>query len=404
MAQTHRNIVLAGLGLAVVAGLAFVTFRPEPVPVDLHTVTRSDFEITVDVDGQTRVAEIYEIAAPISGMALRAPVSVGDPVVAGETVVAQVEPSLPGLLDARTRLQAEAHVREMEAALNVARSDQTKAQEDLTYAQSQYDRIALLVERNVASITQLESAHQRRAIADAAVAAAEARIAQATSGLDAARAALVDMTSDAGGAVCCVPILAPADGVILEIDTVSARPVTAGTRLLSLGDPRQLEIVADILSSDAVRLPPKARARVERWGGAPLDARLVRIDPAARTKISALGIEEQRVDAIFEITSPPETFQQLGHGFAVFLRVIEYEEADAMLIPLSAAFRSGDGWSVFRAEEDRVVRVPVTIGRRNGRYATVTGGLEDGDRVVTHPSRDLEDGALFVERSTFGDL
>ncbi len=402
MAQSRRNIVIAALGAAVLGGLIFVTFRPEPIPVDLHTVEKGDFTITVDVDGETRVAELYEVAAPITGFALRSPLKVGDPVVGGETVVARVEPSSPGLLDARSRLQAEAHVREMEAVLSVARSDMRKAEEDLAYARSQYDRISQLVERRVASITRLEDVHQQRAIAEAALQSAVARIDQAESGLEAAKAALVDMTSPADGVSCCVPILAPADGVVLDIDVVSARPVTVGTRLLSLGDPGRLEIVADILSTSAVRLPEDARASVERWGGPVLQAELERIEPSARTKVSALGIEEQRVDAIFNITSPSDDTARLGHDFAVFLRIVEYEEKDVLQIPLSAAFRIGEDWAVFRAAGDRVERVPVELGRRNGRHAVVLSGLQPGDRVVEHPSEKLTDGALFVERVAFG--
>lgn len=402
MAQSRRNIVIAALGAAVLGGLLFVTFRAEPIPVDLHTIEQGDFTITVDVDGETRVAELYEVAAPISGSAHRSPLKVGDPVVGGETVVARVEPSSPGLLDARSRLQAEAHVREMEAVLTVARSDRRKAEEDLAYARQQYDRISQLVERKVASITRLEDVHQQRAIAEAALQSAVARIDQAESGLEAAKAALVDMTSPADGASCCVPILAPADGVVLDIDVVSARPVAVGTRLLSLGDPGRLEIVADILSTSAVRLPENARASVERWGGPVLQAELARIEPSASTKVSALGIEEQRVDAIFNLTSPPEDTARLRHGFAVFLRIVEYEERDVLQIPLSAAFRVGEDWAVFRAAGDRVERVPVELGRRNGRHAVVLSGLEVGDRVVEHPSEKLTDGALFVERVAFG--
>lgn len=401
MAQTRRNIVLAGISALVVGGLIFVTVRPEPIPVDLHTIERGEFVVTVDVDGETRVTELYEIAAPISGFALRTPLKVGDPVVAGETVVARVEPSSPALLDARSRLQAEAHVREMEAVMTVALSDKRKSEEDLAYAQSQYDRIAQLVERKVASITSLEDVHQQRAIAEAALQSAEARIDQAKSGLDAAKAALVEMSSESDGSACCVPILAPADGVVLDIDAVSARPVVAGARLLSLGNPEEIEIVADILSTSAVSLPENARASVERWGGPEVEAELDRIEPAARTKVSALGIEEQRVNAIFNITSPRETHSGLGHGFAVFLRIVEFEADDVLQVPLSAVFRVGNGWAVFRAVGTRVERVAVELGERNGRYTVVHSGLEVGDRVVEHPSEKLTDGALFVERATF---
>ena len=402
MAQSHRNIVLVGIGAVVAAGLLYVTLKPEPVPVDLHTVARAGFEITVDVDGETRVADLYEVAAPISGVALRSPVEVGDPVRAGETVVARVEPAASGLLDARTRLQAEAQVREAEASLHVAETERMKAEEDWTYETSQYERVRQLVDRDVASVTQLEAAHQRLVVAEAARKAAEARIARAKSGLDRARAALIETTTAEDGGACCVPILAPADGVVLEIEAESARPVLVGARLLAIGDPRELEIVADVLSSDAVRLPDGADAYVERWGGPPLSARLIRVEPAGRTKVSALGIEEQRVDAIFEITSPHDERRALGHGFAVFLRVVEYREADAMQVPLSAVFRMGEGWAVFVADGDRAVRVPVEIGRRNGRFAVVISGLSEGDQVVEHPSDQLEDGAPIIPRATFG--
>ena len=293
MAQTRRNIILSLIGATVAGGLLYVSFRPEPVPVDLHSIGRGTLTITVDVDGTTRVKDLFEVAAPISGVGLRSPVEVGQPVIAGETVVAEVEPVEPALLDTRSRLQAEAGVREAEAALTVAETDLARAIEDQLYAKTQYDREATLVDRGVSSISRLEDAHQKRVIADAAVAAAEARIEQAKGTLARAQAALTEpaLPSDAA-AVCCTSILAPSDGVVLSIDVISERPVTAGTRLLTIGDPRELEIVADLLSSDAVRLPTDALAQVERWGGAALEARLKSIEPAARTKVSALGIDE----------------------------------------------------------------------------------------------------------------
>jgi HlyD family secretion protein len=401
MAHASRNIVLSLIAAAIVGGLLFLTFRPEPVQVDVHVVQAGRFEISLDVDGTTRVIEEFEVSAPISGTALRSPVRVGDPVLAGETIVAQVQPSSPGLLDARTRLQAEAAVNEAEAALHVAETGLARAEENLVYAKQQYDRTSQLVERGVASTTRMEDAHQQLAIARAAVDAESARIEQARSGLERARAALIETTPEGRGDTCCVPIRAPADGVVLDIEEVSARPVIAGDRLLSIGDPREIELVADLLSSDAVRLPEGARARVERWGGEPLDARLREIEPAGRTKISALGIEEQRVDAIFDLEAPPEERRKLGHGFAVYLRVIVHEEENALQVPLSAAFRHGDGWAVFRVTGDRVARVPVSLGQRNARFAVVLSGLSAGDRVVEHPSEDLADGALISLRTSF---
>jgi len=401
MAQTRRNIVLGVIGVGIVGALVFITVRPEPVPVDLYDVARGDFEVTVDVDGTSRVVELFEIAAPISGIAQRSPVRVGDPVVAHETIVARVEPLSPGLLDARTRQQSEAAVSEAEAALQVAETELARAVEDFTYARQQNDRTVKLVERGVATITRLEDTQQQLAVSEAGLNAANARIAQAESALERARAALIETSGDAPTAACCVSITAPADGVVLDIDQISARPVTAGARLLSVGDPSKIELVADLLSSDAVALPPDARAHVERWGGPPLQARLSYIEPTGRLKISALGIEEQRVDAVFELLATPEEQRRLGHEFAVYLRIVAQEQANAMLVPLSAAFRVDDGWAVFRADGNRVTRVPVELGPHNARFVVVLSGLSEGERIVEHPREDLADGALIVERTTY---
>ncbi|MEO0912893.1 MAG: HlyD family efflux transporter periplasmic adaptor subunit [Pseudomonadota bacterium] len=404
MAHGARNIVLGLVGVAIVGGLVYITFRPEPVPVDLAEIARGEFRITVDADGKTRVKDIYEVAAPITGVAHRSPVEVGDPVIKGETVVAVVEPVAPSLLDARTRIQAEASVREAEAALTVAVSDVAKAQEDQTYATSHFERVQALVERGVSSITQLEAASQQLAVANAALDAADARVAAGQSALERARAALIEPNAEGTApASCCIPILAPADGVVLSVARISERPVNAGEQLLSVGDPGALEIVADLLSNDAVRLTPGAMADVERWGGdAPLTARLQRIEPAARTEVSALGIDEQRVDAIFDLVSPVAARGDLGDAFSVFLRIVEHQEEGALLVPLSAAFRRGDGWAVFRAQGEFAEEVAVELGRHNGRMAVVRSGLDPGDLVVTHPSDALTDGGLIVERATFG--
>lgn len=401
MAHARRNIILGLLGAGVFGGLVFVTFRAEPIAVDVQEIARGPLVATVDVDGVTQVADLFEVSAPIAGVAQRSPVAVGDPVVAGESVVALVQPVSPALLDTRTRLQLEAAVREARAALNVAETERTQATEARSYAQSQYDRTQILVERGVAAISRLEDQYQRLTVAAATVAAANARILQARGAVDRAEAALVETSDVTGEDSCCVEIRSPADGVVLDIDMISERPVVAGARLLAVGDPRNLQIVADLLSADAVRLPEAARATVERWGGEPLAARLIRIEPTARMQISALGIEEQRVDVVFEFTSPPEDLSRLGHGFAVFLRIVETEVEDALVVPLSATFRYGDGWAAFRVVGDRVERAEIVLGEANARFVDVTSGLNPGDRVVVHPSEALEDGALIVERVTF---
>jgi HlyD family secretion protein len=397
-----RTLILGLLALLIVGALAWVAVREDPVPVDLATVERGPLSVTIDADGQTRIREIYEIASPIAGIALRAPVRVGDATVAGETVVAIVQPVAPAFLDARSRQQAEAAVQEAQAARAVAQSQVRQAEEDLTYAQGQLDRARTLVERGVATTTQLEDATQRVSVRSAALDAARSNLALADGSLARAEAALIEPTdvAAAGGPDCCIHIRAPVDGRVLSVPVVSERPVLPGATLATIGAPDDLEIVADLLSSDAVRLSPGAPALVERWGGPEaLEARLLRIEPSARTKVSALGIEEQRVDAVFEIVSPPETRAGLGDGFSVFLRVVEWQSEDAVQVPLSALWRAGDAWAVFVVQDSTVTRREVEIGRRNTRAAEVLSGVAPGEVVVTHPSDEVASGTTVVDRA-----
>lgn len=401
MAHTRRTIALSGLGAAILVGLGYVSFRNDPVPVDLASVSRGKLEVTITADGETSVRDLYEVSSPIAGRTLRSPVAVGDPVEKDETIVAIVEPASSGLLDARTRLQAEAALQEAHAARHVALAELHRAEEVLKFARSQFDRTKALVSRGVASTTRLEDDSQKLAIANASVEAASAQIKMADGTIERAQAALtesVDGPLDASR--CCVQIRTPADGVVLSIDRISGRHVNAGDALLSIGDPTDLELKADILSTDGVRLIPGAKAYVERWGGeGSLLAELVRIEPAARTKVSALGIEEQRVDAYFDLLTPADKRMALGDGFAVFLRIVEWEADDVIQIPLSAVFRNGTDWAVFVASDGYASLRAVTLGRRNGRVVQVQAGLEVGEQVVTHPSDAIADGTRYVERS-----
>jgi HlyD family secretion protein len=397
------RLILGLLGLALVAALVWIAFRTDPVPVDLAEVTQGPLSVTIDADGQTRIREVYEVASPIAGIALRAPVRVGDATVADETVVAIVQPVAPAFLDARSRQQAEAAVQEAEASRAVAQSQVRQAEEDLSYAESQLARARTLVERGVATTTQLEDATQRVSVRHAALDAARSNLALAEGSLARAEAALIEPTdvAAAGGPDCCIHIRAPATGRVLSVPVVSERPVLPGATLATIGAPDDLEIVADLLSSDAVRLAPGATAEVDRWGGPePLAARLVRIEPSARTKVSALGIEEQRVDAVFEITSPPSARTGLGDGFSVFLRIVEWQTEDAVQVPLSALWRSGETWAVFVVENGRAQRREVEIGRRNARQTQVIAGLTPGETVITHPSDDVASGVAIVDRAT----
>jgi HlyD family secretion protein len=360
--------------------------------------------VTVDADGKTRIKDIYEVSAPISGTAQRSPVSVGDKVVDGETVVAVVRPSETGFLDTRTRVQAEAAVREAKAALQAVETSVRQAEEELNYAISQYSRIQTLVDRGVASLTQLEDASQAKAVREAALDSAKANRAAAEGAVARAEAALIEPGPPANGEPdenCCVSIMAPADGVVLDIVNVSERPVQAGVPLLSIGQPDNLEIVADILSSEAVRIEEGAPALIERWGGeGTLHATVREIDPAARTKVSALGIEEQRVDVTLDFKDGDVTGKGLGNGYAVFVRIVVWEGEDVLQVPISALFRVDGGWALFAWEDGIAHQVPVEVGRRSGLMAEILSGIDEGTRVITHPSDRVTDGVELVDRST----
>lgn len=404
MAFKSRNILWGGVGLIVVAALGYVAFRTDPVPVDLHQVERGPMQVTINADGKTRIREVFEVAAPVAGTLLRSPVRIGDPVVAGETVVAVLEPVSSNLLDARSRIQAEAAVREAEAALAQARSRMREAREDLILAEREYERAEVLVERGVASVTRLEIAEQQTAMKRAAEAAAISGLEMSKSALDRVRAALIEPTATTGRSVstCCMSLTAPTDGQVLDIDMISEHPVTAGMRLLSIGQPDDLEIVADLLSADAVRLDTGDRAIVTRWGGlAPLEALITKIEPSAYTKVSALGIEEQRVDVVFELATPSQQRQELGDGFSVFLNIVEWEHDDVLMVPLSAIFRSGKDWAVFVSENGVANHRVIDIAQRNAEFAQVLEGLAENDLVVTHPSDDIRNDTQIVDRAEY---
>lgn len=399
-----RTIIGILVGAVALAGLFYVAFRPDPVPVDLVEASRADMRVTVDADGKTRIKDIYEVSAPIAGTAQRSPVAVGDMVVENETVVAVVQPSDTGFLDTRTRVQAEAAVREANAAVQVAETSVRQAEEELNYAISQYSRIQTLVDRGVASLTQLEDAAQTKTVREAALDSAKASREAAASALARAEAALIEPGLTENGEsseTCCVSILAPADGAVLDIVNVSERPVQAGAQLLSIGQPDNLEIVSDILSSEAVRIEEGAPVLVERWGGdETLHATVREIDPAAETKVSALGIEEQRVDVTMDFEEGDVTGKGLGDGYAVFVRIIVWEGENVLQVPVSALFRDDGGWALFAVTDGTAQQTAVEVGRRSGLMAEILSGIEEGARVITHPSDRVEDGVAVVDRST----
>lgn len=401
---------LWGLGGAGLAAAAVWALWPEPVAVDLAEVRRGPLEVTLSAEGKTRVREPYTITAPIAGMTARAPVAVGDAVVADETVVAVLRPADPALMDARTRAQAEAAVAEAEAAVTLAEANLDQARNALDHARTQYDRGAALAAAGSIPQRMQEDLLSQLIAARQGLIAAEAERDLRLAALRRARAQLLAPDPLAGGgggnaggvdaeAECCVTLRAPVSGTVLDIPDRNARQVAAGTPLLTLGDTADLEIEIDLLSSDAVRVAPGMEARVTRWGGeGVLAARVRRIEPAAFTRVSALGIEEQRVRLQLDLLSPPAERAGLGEQFRVLADLVLWEGEDVVQVPHGALFRDGEGWAVFRKIDGRAVPTPVTQGRRGATMAQITDGLSPGDLVVMFPPNSITEGSRITAR------
>jgi HlyD family secretion protein len=413
---------------AVVVGLGYA-FLPEPVDVDLVTVKRGDLLVTVDEDGKTRIREKYSVSAPLNGRILRISMDPGDPVEAGKTLLTMIEPRDPELLDARTVAQAEARVKAAEAVwrqaeprLEQARFAQADAEADLVRARKAAQSKAI----PQSELDDAEFAYRQRSEEVRA-----ARIAEEISRfeLEQAKAALIrskprpdepgthNPSSNASLASgnglessgapggdgeneivngvndWNLPIYSPINGRVLRVLQESAAVVTPGTPLVELGDPLDLEVEIDVLSRDAVRIKPNDLVLLEHWGGdRPLNGRVQVIEPSGFTKISTLGVEEQRVFVIVDLVDPPDERRTLGDGFRVEARVVIDEARNALKIPTSALFRVGENSAVFRVVDGMVHQRIVQVGRQNGLEAEILEGLVEGDHIVLHPSDQIEDG------------
>jgi len=390
----RRLLFWLPIGLAIAVALA-LAFRPEPLAVETATVSRGPLVVAVDGEGVTRAREVYVVAAPIAGRLLRVDLEVGDAVAGGETIVARILPTAPSLLDLRTREERRAAVHAAEAALRLAAAERDRAAAEVDYARTEYARAQRLIAQEAVSPAALDRARLGLRTAEAALARAEAEQEVRRFELDNARAQLLEPGAEVRDSeACCVAVPAPADGVVLAVVQESESVVAAGAPLVEIGDPRDLEVVVDVLSRDAVRLAPGARVIFENWGGqGPLDGRVRRIEPAAFTEISALGIEEQRVNVVVDFTGPPARWARLGHGFRLDARLVVSAAEDVPRVPVTALVRGDDGgWQAFRIVEGRVRVGAVAIGRRNDEQAEVRSGLVAGDVVVRFPSARIADG------------
>lgn len=392
--------------VAVAAGFAWL-LGEQPVPVDIGVVDRGELVVSIEEEGRTLVRERYRVLAPVSGTLARIALDPGDPVETGTTVVARIEPAEPSLLDLRTRLERLAALQSAEAAVAEAEAQVEQARAARDYAERERERVRRLVDRRAAPAAELDRAERDLRAREAELSAAEAALGRARAERDRVRASLLDPavlpegTATTGG--CCVPVLAPATGRVLRVLREDAGPVEAGTPLLEIGDPRDLEVSVELLTRDAARIREGAEAQILDWGGGfALSAHVRRIGPSAFTKVSALGVEEQRVEVRLAFDDPGQLPEQVGDGWRVLVRITAEQFADVVRVPAGALFRDADGWAAFAVVDGRAKLRRVETGARNERFAQALSGLEPGERVVLWPSDRVADGVAVTPRPAGG--
>jgi HlyD family secretion protein len=383
-----------GMVVALVAAGLVLGFMPRAVPVDLATVTHAPLTVTVEEEGKTQVRERYLVAAPVAGYVRRIDLKAGDAVAVGQ-VLAVIEPARSVALDPRTRAQAQAQASAAQAALAVAQQNARAATAAAELAQQERSRAESLQQSNFLSAQALDTARSAETRARAAQLASENAVKVARFELDMARAAIASVARlQAGGSAEQFLVRAPVASRVLKLLHESEGPVEAGQPLLEIGDPESLEVEVEVLSTYAVKIAPGSRVILDRWGGdQPVQGTVRVVEPSGFTKVSALGVEEQRVRVIVDFTSPREAWQRLGDGYRVDARFILWEGKDVLQLPTSALFRHGEGWAVFAVKGGRARLTPLEIGQRAGLATQVLSGLGAGAQVVSHPDDTLSDGA-----------
>jgi HlyD family secretion protein len=381
---------------AAAAGIGYL-FRPVPLAVEAHRIGRSSVVVTVDEDGKTRIKEKYVVSSPLAGKLQRVELHAGDPVHAGKTVITTLNPTAPALLDIRARTEAQASVKAAEALRDQAIPLLEKAKASSRVAEEEFDRAKQLSARNSVTHEELDRAELRMLTAREELKAAQFAVQVAEHELELARAALMYVTraddSSEEQDDWAIEIRSPITGQVLRVFQESASVVSAGTPLVEVGDATDLEVVVDVLSSDAVKIAAGNEVLLEEWGGSrPLQGRVRRVEPSGFTKISALGVEEQRVNVIIDFVESPAERKPLGDDFRVEASIVIDKADDVLSVPNSALFQGSQGAVVYVVEEGRARRRSVTLGRRSKSAAEVLSGLTEGELVVVYPGDQVRDG------------
>lgn len=388
-----KRTLLVLLAIALVGALV-LAFRPQPALVEVSEVTRGPFEQVIEDDGKTRVRERYVVSAPLAGKLQRITLKAGDAVTAG-MVLAVIDPSSPALLDVRTERELTERVGGAEAARLRAAATVERARAALDKSRSDLERTRKLAVKSFVSAAQLEQVELEAKISLRELEAARYAEQAAAHDVAVARAALLQVRDGAAGKASARrwEVRTPVAGQVLRVMQESEATVAVGAPLLEVGQPAELEVVVDVLSTDAVQIKPGAPVRLLRWGRAEsLEGRVRRVEPAAFTKVSALGVEEQRVNVVIDLTSPAEKSQSLGDGYKVDASIIVASLDNAIKVPVSALFRDGEQWAVFTIANSKAARRIVQLGRRGGMEAVVEKGLQPGEKVIVHPGDSVRDG------------
>lgn len=388
-----KRTLLVLLAIALLGALV-MAFRPQPVLVEVAEVTRGPFEQVIEDDGKTRVRERYVVSTPLAGKLQRITLKAGDAVTAG-MVLAVIDPSSPALLDVRTERELTERVGAAEATRLRATATVERARAALDKSRSDLERTRKLATKGFISAAQLEQTELETKINLRELEAARYADHAAAHDVAVARAALLQVRDSAAGKPSGRrwEVRTPVAGQVLRVVQESEATVAVGAPLLEVGQPAELEVVVDVLSTDAVQIKPGALVRLLRWGMAePLEGRVRRVEPAAFTKVSALGVEEQRVNVVIDLTSPAEKWPSLGDGYKVDASIIVASLDNAVKVPVSALFRDGAQWAVFTIANGKAARITVQLGRRGGLEAVVEKGLQPGEKVIVHPGDTLRDG------------
>ena len=396
----RRRLGLILLTVAIIAALGY-GFWPQPLGVEAAVTTRRPLRVTVEAEGKTRLIDRYVVSALVAGYLHRIEWKIGDSVRQGQPL-AMIDPLPSEVLDPRRRAQAEARVAASQASLQVAQQTATATRAEADYAKLEFERITALCQRQcVVTKDERDRTESRARQTQAQLRSAQFAVEVARHEVEAAQTALRHSAAQPGEAAQeTVIVRSPVDGQVLARQRQSEGIVEPGAPLLEVGDPRALEVAVDVLSADAVRIRPGTPVTLERWGGEqPLEGLTRTVEPVGFTKLSALGVEEQRVWVVVDLRSPAEAWSRLGDGYRVEASFVVWQSKQVLQIPASALFRWSDGWAVFVIENGQAHRRAVEIGQRGGLVAEIRSGLSEGERVIPHPDDALQEGAAVQVRT-----